>query len=260
MAAFALGLDSPDRAAIAISSSGTALVPIANDTGSLERQSRTHHVIAGARPGSRIAMGVVMAAGLATRWLADDLLLGATTEAALLEAADDILAGADGLSGNPHFGGTRTPVVDSRPQGAFVGLSFLHTPAHLMRATVDGVALSLTGSVQAIQDSREPVREIVLSGGGARFPTWHRAIADASGLPVVLSSDLDHSPIGAALAGASANGDEVRFDGRSRVEGRVEPDPARAAAFRAARELAVERGLLPAAHATPTSTSEAMTR
>ncbi|WP_413317243.1 FGGY family carbohydrate kinase [Agrococcus sp. 1P02AA] len=258
MAALALGLEGPDRAAIAISSSGTAIVPIATGTRSVEQQSHSHHVIAAAQPGARMAMGVVLAAGLATRWLADELLLGATTEAQLLEAADAMLPGAAGLSANPHLGGTRTPVVDSSARGAFVGLGFPHTPAHLMRAIVDGVAISLTDSVRSIQDARRPVREIVLSGGGARFTTWHRAIADASGLPVVHSSDLDHSPIGAALAGALAAGDDVAFDGEARISGRVEPDPVRAAAFRAARERAVERGLLSAAATPPTTIAEAM--
>lgn len=260
MAAVALGLDGPDRATIAISSSGTALVPIANTSHSLQQQSLTHHVIAGAEAGSRFAMGVVMAAGLATRWLADDLLLGATTEAALLDAADDIFPGAEGLSASPHLGGIRTPVVDGRPQGAFVGLSFQHTPTHLMRALVDGVALSLTGSVRAMQSESDPVQEIVLSGGGARFSVWHRAIADASGLPVVLSSDLDHSPIGAALVGAMAAGQPVAFNGRDRVRGRIEPNAQRAAAFNDARELAAQRGLLAAAPAPMPPTPKAMSR
>lgn len=260
MAAVALGLDRPNRATIAISSSGTALVPLAGDAHSLEQQSLTHHVIAGAAAGSRIAMGVVLAAGLATRWLADDLLLKATTEADLLAAADRILPGADGLSANPHLGGTRTPIVDGRAQGAFVGLGFQHTPAHLMRAMVDAVALSLTGSVQAMQDPRTPVQEIVLSGGGARFATWHRAIADASGLPVVLSSDLDHSPIGAALVGATATGQPVHFNAHERVQGRVEPDPQRVAAFKEARALAAQRGLFSTAPASMSPTPEAMSQ
>lgn len=260
MAAVALGLDRPDRAAIAISSSGTALVPVEAGTRSLERLSLHHHVIAGAAAGSRLAMGVVLAAGLATRWLADDLLMRTATEADLLHAADRIPPGADGLSANPHLGGTRTPIVDGRPQGAFVGLSFQHTPAHLMRAIVDGVAISLTDSVRAVQSASRPVQEIVLSGGGARFTTWHRAIADASGLPVVLSSDLDHSPIGAAVAGSHSTGHTVAFDGRERVQSRIEPDAQRAAAFREARALATDRGLLASSPATTSPTPEAISR
>ncbi|ERG64268.1 hypothetical protein L332_07355 [Agrococcus pavilionensis RW1] len=244
MAAIALGLDRPERAAISISSSGTAVVPLELGTRSIATLSRTHHVIAGAHPGSRMAMGVVLAAGLATRWLAEDLLQGLASEGELLEAADAILPGSEGLTANPHLGGLRTPVVDGRPQGAFLGLGFHHRPAHLMRAVVDGVALSLAQSVLATP-ARSPVKEIVLSGGGSRFAVWHRAIADASGLPVVLSADVDHSPLGAALVGAIAAGQPVDFDSGARIRGRVEPDPVRAAAYRRVAATAAGCGAQP---------------
>lgn len=229
MGALALGIDSPRRAAVAISSGGTAFAgtrrSVAANTGL--------HVLAGPRPGERLAMGVVLAAGLATDWLVERLFGGSGPEtvAAALDQAAGIPAGADGLLASPHLGGTRTPVVDDRPRGAFLGLGFQHTPAHLLRATVDGICVALAESVHAMADPDEPMEEIVISGGGARFDVWRHALADATGLPVVTSTDLEHSAIGAALAGAHAGGVAIDFDARARVGGRIEPDAANRARY-----------------------------
>lgn len=241
MAAFALGLDDFDRAAVAISSGGTTVLPTRRDARTVAALGAGHHVLAAADPGARLGMGVVLAAGLATQWLAHQLLQGAHSEAALLEAAGAIPPGAEGLVASPHLGGTRTPVVDGRALGGFIGIGYHHTPAHLMRGLVDGVALALAQSLEGMADDEVAPSEIVLSGGGARFPVWQRAIADASGLPVVLSSDLEHSALGAALAGAAAVGAELPFDARSRVRDRVEPEPSRVEAY---RELAARAQLL----------------
>lgn len=232
MAALGLGLDGFDRAAVAISSGGTAVMPTRRGTTALGDGARAHHMLAGPVAGEQLAMSVVLAAGLATQWLARDMLQNTRSEADLLDAAARIPPGADGLVATPHLGGTRTPVVDARPQGGFLGLGYHHSPAHLMRGMVDGIALSLTQALAAMADADVALREIVLSGGGARFPVWGQAIADASGLPVVISSDVEHSAIGAALAGAAAADVDLPFHGRSRIRGRVDPRPADVAAYR----------------------------
>lgn len=238
MAAFALGLDGFDRAAVSISSGGTTVLPTRRDAHAVADLGAGHHVLAAARTGTRLGMSVVLAAGLATQWLARDLLQGVQTEAALLDAAAAVAPGAEGLVASPHLGGTRTPAVDARALGGFLGLGYHHSPAHLMRAMVDGVALALTQPLCDMADDEVAPSEIVLSGGGARFPVWQQAIAGASGLPVVLSSDLDHSALGAALAGAAAIDADLPFDARSRVRGRIDPDPASVEAYRELAERA----------------------
>lgn len=229
MAALALGLDAPERAAVALSSGGTMIVPAG------ERSVPVGlHTLAAAEPGNRLAMGVVLAAGLATDWVAK---MAGSTAGFLLERAGEIEMD-DALMALGDLGGTRTPIVDDAPQGAFSGLGYSHEPAHLMRATVESVAISLADALRAIDEDAHA--SVVLSGGGTRFQVWRQAVADATGRPVIVSADLEHSAIGAALTAASASGATVSFDARSRVQDQpVHPDPrsvARLDAIRVRRE------------------------
>lgn len=238
MAALALGLDGPDRAAVSLSSGGTVVVPLTPGS----QVPGGYHRLASAVPGSMFAMGVVLAAGLATDWLGS--LTGRPT-VELLESAADVEADAS-LIALPGLGGTRTPQVSSARQGAFAGLGFHHSPAHLMRALVEGAAISLADSLAEVQRGTQSAASVVLSGGGARFAVWRQAVADAAGVPVVVSSDLEHSALGAALAGAAADGADIGFEPRSRVREVVEPNSAahdRLQNARARREALLEASI-----------------
>ncbi|SEB67131.1 xylulokinase [Paramicrobacterium humi] len=215
MAAFGLGLDSSDRAAISLSSGGTVLVPIDSSAA----VPPGYHRLAAATPRHNLAMGVILAAGLATEWLAS--MLNRSVQE-LLEAAADVSVD-DALIGLSDFGGTRTPRVDGAPQGAFSGIGFHHEPAHLMRALVEGAAVSLAGALADIQPGTLKAKTVVLSGGGARFAVWRQSVADATGLPVTISADLEHSALGAALSAAAAAEADVTFDAAQRVHGIVQP-------------------------------------
>lgn len=229
MAALALGIDSPTRAAIAISSGGTAFTR-ALDSFAVPREA---HVLAAAHDGEHLAMGVVLAAGLAIDWLSGSLLGRDRAQLpSLMAQAAAVPPGAGGLLTMPHLGGMRTPRVDSSARASFVGLGFEHSGAHLARALVEGVSLALVGSLAGVADAGQPLTEIVISGGGARFGIWRQSLADISGLPVSISSDLEHPAIGAALAGAAAAGLDVQFDARARVSGRVHPRPEFADVYR----------------------------
>lgn len=217
MTALALGLEDPSRAAVTLSSGGTVLVPVASSV------PAGYHRLAAAQAGRTIAMGVVLAAGLATDWLAR--LVG-RPEKDLLEAAATAEMD-DTLAATPHLGGTRTPVVSTRAQGAFSGVGFHHGAEHLMRALVEGTAVSLADSLAAVSGGRiDASTTIVLSGGGSRFAVWRQAVADATGVPVVISSDLEHAALGAALSGAAAEGTPIEFHAPERVLAVVEPDAA----------------------------------
>lgn len=237
MTALALGVDRPGRAAMTLSSGGTVL------TSATSRVPDGYHRLASAQPSRMMAMGVVLAAGLATGWLAG--VMG-RDERELLHAAASAEMD-EGLSAIADLGGTRTPVVDATPRGAFDGLGFHHTSEHLMRAVVEGVAVSLADSLAAVSGGRlDADTTVVLSGGGSRFAVWRQAVADATGIPVVVSADVEHAALGAALAGAAAAGDDIHFIAHERVKDVVEPDHASVSRLRAVR----------AAHAHRISTEE----
>lgn len=223
MAALALGLEDPSRAAIAISSGGTVFKRTMQPLDA----ARGLHVLRAAPAGQWLAMGVVLAAGLAVDWLSRQFI-GATPSSQelfqLMEEAHAVPKGSEGLIVSAQLGGTRTPVVDPLVRGHFFGLGLGHTRAHMTRALVEGTCLALTGSLESMRAAGEGASELVLSGGGARFDVWRQTLADVSGMPVQLSSDLEHSAIGAGLAAAAAVGEDIQFNARARVSEIVEPD------------------------------------
>lgn len=226
MTALALGLRHGDRAAFTLSSGGTVLVPAATAPPGYHRLADAH--------GGTLGMGVVLAAGLATGWLAG--FTGQPERTLLEQAASTTID--DGLFARPHLGGTRTPLADARPQGSFHGVGFEHGPAHLMRAVVEGIAVSLADSYAAIAGADATDRTIVLSGGGSRFAVWRQAVADATGMPVTVSSDLEHAAIGAALAAVAASEATISFDAATRVQSTVAPNQRDVARLQRVRDRA----------------------
>lgn len=223
MAGLSLGLEDPARAAVAISSGGTVFKRTAQPLSA----SHGLHVLRAAPSDQWFAMGVVLAAGLSVDWLAGQIL-GSSRESAalsrLMEEAYSVQKGADGLIASTHLGGTRTPRVDPLVRGNLLGLGLHHSRAHILRAFVEGTSIALARSLEAMETAGEQTVEVVLSGGGARFPIWGEVLADITGMPVQISSDLEHSAIGAGLAAAAAVDTPVEFDPRARVSTVIEPD------------------------------------
>jgi sugar (pentulose or hexulose) kinase len=76
----------------------------------------------------------------------------------------------------------------------------------------------------------------MLVGGGSQHPAWRQAIADATGLPVVVRDGSEHAARGAALqALAISRGEAVRevvARCRPPVVARIDPRPEFREAFR----------------------------
>lgn len=89
--------------------------------------------------------------------------------------------------------------------GAFFGLKGWHTRGHLLRAVFEGVAFNHRTHVDALRDHFE-VRELRLTGGGARSEVWAQVFADALGQPVSVTSSLEAGALGAVLCAAVAAG------------------------------------------------------
>lgn len=101
----------------------------------------------------------------------------------LNEQAAQIPAGSEGLIVLPYFMGERSPVWDSDAKGTIVGLSLMHTKAHLYRAFLEAVAYSLKDAMLATGDDLGEY--ILLAGGVTKSKLWRQIFADVTGYPVV---------------------------------------------------------------------------
>lgn len=132
--------------------------------------------------------------------------------AAAEQAMAAVPAGAEGLLFLPHLMGERGRCGNPDARGAFFGLTLAHTPAHMLRAVVEGIAFQIRREIDAAASAisgREPMvaaEPITLSGGVARSEVWRRVIADVMGRRVMVPAVPDTTALGAALIAAAAIG------------------------------------------------------
>jgi xylulokinase len=106
--------------------------------------------------------------------------------------------GADGLLFLPYLQGERTPNLP-KGSGVLHGMTTSNmTPAHIARATMEGVTLGLAYGLQQLRTLGLTPTEIRLTGGGSKSAVWRQMCADIFGCPV---TTLHHAE-GAALGGA----------------------------------------------------------
>jgi xylulokinase len=107
--------------------------------------------------------------------------------------------GADGLLLLPYLQGERTPNLPSGT-GVLHGLTpRTMTPAHLARATMEGVTLGLAYGLQRMRALGIVPTEIRLTGGGSRSAVWRQICADVFGCRVVTLAESEGAALGAAI-------------------------------------------------------------
>lgn len=115
------------------------------------------------------------------------------------QEASKIPVGSDGLSMLPYLQGERTP---SLPDGCGIlhGLTTHNfTPAHVMRAAIEGVSLTLGYGMMRLTELGLEPEQIRVTGGGANSQLWRQMIADVTGVPVVALKTNEGAALGAAL-------------------------------------------------------------
>jgi xylulokinase len=126
----------------------------------------------------------------------------ALDHAALDRAVAGVPPGADGLLLLPYLAGERTPNVPAGT-GVFFGLNARTLAAgHLARATMEGVALGLNYGLRRLNTLGLRPKEIRLTGGGSKSPSWRQIMADVFGVPVVAMKHDEGAALGAALQAA----------------------------------------------------------
>jgi xylulokinase len=201
--AVGVGVVSPGEAVASWGTSGTVLAPTAE--AKVDPGLRAHtfcHVV----PKTWYVMGVMLTAGGAFAWhrgvAAADLAKAKDANLRLNDEAAEIPIGAQGLTFLPYLQGERTPHRDASARGAFVGLSLAHTRAHLTRAVLEGIAFGMRDSVEILRGLGMPLRQVLLTGGGAQAPFLRQLQADVYGVPVVTVNREEGPGYGAALLGA----------------------------------------------------------
>ena len=195
------------------------------------------HTFCHAVPGKWHVMGVTQGAGLSLQWFRNQLGRDIVAEAArrgidpyelLMKEAAEAPAGSEGLFWLPYLMGERTPHLDARARGGWLGLTAKHTRHHLVRSMIEGVSYSLKDCLDIIESLGVEVTLVRASGGGARSSLWRRVLASVFGVPIATLESQEGSAYGAALLAMVGSGrfGSVEEACRTAIQerNRVEPD------------------------------------
>jgi xylulokinase len=203
--AAAVGVGAVEPGVVSLSLGTSGVVFTTTDGPRIEPEGRLHafcHCV----PDRWHVMGVMLSAAGSLRWFRDAVAPGVGF-AELVEEAEEVPAGSDGLLFLPYLTGERTPYPDPEARGAFVGLTIHHRRPHLTRAVLEGVAFGLRDSLELMRGLGVPVSGAIrATGGGSKSPGWRRILADVLREPVATTSTSEGAAQGAAMLAAAGLG------------------------------------------------------
>lgn len=141
--------------------------------------------------------GGIYVAGAAVQWLRDGLgIIGDVAETAALAAS---VPDSGGVVMVPALAGLAAPYWDSAARGTILGLSRSTTRAHIVRATLEGIAFRTRDVLDAmVRDTGLPTRQIKVDGGASANPFLMRCLADLLQREVLTAASPEATAIGAA--------------------------------------------------------------
>ncbi|OGF49867.1 MAG: xylulokinase [Candidatus Firestonebacteria bacterium RIFOXYA2_FULL_40_8] len=211
--ASAIGCGIVETGIISVTIGTSGVVFAFSDKIKLDKQGRIH-TFCHAVNGKWHTMGVMLSAGGSLKWFKDNLCKEEIALAAkkkvdpydiILKDLDKIPPGSDGLIFLPYLSGERSPYADPYARGVFLGLGLAHTKKHMAKAVLEGVTFGLRDTVEIMRALKIPIKEIRVTGGGARSKLWLQMLADIFGQEVVTVNVTEGGALGVALlAGVGA--------------------------------------------------------
>src|SRR5512143_3495125 len=184
---------------------GTSGVVFATTPSALIEPEGRLHAFCHAVPGMWHFMGVMLSAAGSLQWYRDTLAPTMSFDD-LLQEAEPVPAGSEGLQLLPYLSGERTPYPDPLARGAWIGLTLRHGRGHLTRALLEGVSFGLKDIFTLIQGAGQgEIRQVRASGGGTKGALWRQVLASVLEAELVTVNTTEGAAFGAALlAGVGA--------------------------------------------------------
>jgi xylulokinase len=220
---------------------GTSGVVFATTPSALIEPEGRLHAFCHAVPGRWHFMGVMLSAAGSLQWYRDTFAPGLSFDD-LLQEAESVPAGSEGLQFLPYLSGERTPHPDPLARGAFIGLTLRHGRGHLTRAVLEGVSFGLKDSFTLIQNAGlGEIHQVRASGGGAQSALWRQILASVLDAELVTVNTTEGAAFGAALLAGVGAGAWTDVESACKVavklRGSTTPGAAQAEAYRPAYQL-----------------------
>ncbi len=152
-------------------------------------------------------------AGAAVQWLRDNLkIIDSSPEVENLALSVKNLEEMEHLVFMPFFTGIGSPYWNANAKGAILGLTRDTSTSHLARACLDGIALSINDSIEAlIADAPASVNEIRVDGGASQNDLLMQIQSNFSHKKIVRPKVIETTAYGVALGSLVGLG-EVPLD------------------------------------------------
>ena len=163
-----------------------------------------YHVV----PGQWLLQGGTTGGGGVMRWFEHEFAdyervmakdKGESSLDQLNEIAEKVAPGSDGVVFLPYMSGERSPIWNPHAKGVFYGLDFAKTKGHMVRACMEGVALSLKHNLDVAEEAGAEVEVLRAMGGSANSILWTQIKSDITGKEVVVPSSDTATTLGAAI-------------------------------------------------------------
>ncbi len=233
---------------------GTSGVMFAHsDSPTRDPQGRVH-TMCHAVPGKWCVFGCMLAAGGSFQWFRNNLA-GEEMAAAkrknvdpytlLIEQAKKAPAGAEGVYFLPYLTGERCPHPDPLARGGWIGVTTRTGRAELIRALLEGITFGMRDALEIMGEMEIPIKQVRVSGGGARSAFWRQLQADIYGKPIVQTNAGEGPAYGVALLAGVGTGafKSVEAACRSAIEQTEKIAPDRKSAAMYDRHYAIYRKL-----------------
>ena len=154
--------------------------------------------------------GTVGGAGT-LKWLKESMFTDLSFEE-MSRLAESTQMGAGGVVFLPYMAGERSPIWDSMAKGLYFGLDYSKNRAHIIRATMEGVAFSLLHNIKTAEEANAFIKTMNAVGGASNSDVWMQIVADVSGKPIMVSQSGTASTLGAAMLAGVAVGIYADFN------------------------------------------------
>jgi xylulokinase len=170
---------------------------------------------------------VLSSTGLSYKWMRNNFaqaeiavaeLTGEDSYMYLDKAAALSKPGAGGIIFLPYMDGDYTPNNDADARAAFIGIGSSNTKNDMLRAVLEGAAMSVKSNLKLIESLGGNLSEIVIAGGPSKSKIWLQIISDVTGCPISLPEETEGAAFGNAIvAGVGAGIYKDYADAVSRI-------------------------------------------
>jgi xylulokinase len=166
-------------------------------------------------PGKYLVVGGTATSAALTKWFRDNFgdvekimqkRIKINAYDLLIQQAEKITPGSQGLIILPYFSGERTPINDPLARGVIMGLTLSHSRAHIYRALLEGTAYSFQHHFDIFRQHKLEISKVIACGGGTKSVLWVQIVSDVIGYDQFVPNAIIGAEMGMAYLAAKAVG------------------------------------------------------